>query len=188
MSKERFIEIYQKNIVREGADKLLEALMKTDFFEAPASTNYHLSEPGGLCNHSVNVFMRLLQINHTFEGDYSLETLAIVALLHDLCKIDCYKVEMRNRKNEKGEWEKYPVYTFKEGFCYGSHGAKSVYLIERYMKLTAKEAVAINCHMSAFDRVPNVDWSLGGAFEQFPLALYLSWADQAASFIDEKRG
>ena len=187
MSKERFIEIYTRNIFRDGADKLLEALLKTtDFFDAPASANHHLSEAGGLCKHSVNVFMRLLQINHAFKGDYSMETLAIVALLHDLCKFGCYKVEMRNRKNEHGEWEKYPAYTFKEDFCYGSHGAKSVYLIERYMKLTAKEAVAINCHMSAFDRTPN-DWSIGNAFEQFPLALYLGWADQAASFIDEKK-
>ena len=56
MSKERFIEIYNKYIKREGADKLLEYLVSSDFFLAPASAKFHSSYEGGLCDHSLNVY------------------------------------------------------------------------------------------------------------------------------------
>ncbi|HHY51967.1 MAG TPA: hydrolase, partial [Clostridiales bacterium] len=56
--KERFISIYQEHIKREGADKLLEYLAgpSSDFFIAPASMRYHGSYPGGLVEHSLNVY------------------------------------------------------------------------------------------------------------------------------------
>ena len=52
--KERFIEIYNTYIKREGAKELLEYLTgpQSDFFTAPASTRYHNSCRGGLVNHS----------------------------------------------------------------------------------------------------------------------------------------
>lgn len=185
--KQRFIELYTKLIKRDGSRELLDMLIKSDFFEAPASTAYHLNKPGGLCIHSVNVFNWLLDIvnAHNKSDEISMESVAIISLLHDLCKISCYKIEYRNRKNEKGIWEQYPYYTFKEDFAFGSHGGKSVFLIERYMKLTEEEAVAINCHMGAFERAAN-DWTIAHAFKQYPLALFLSWADQAATFITEE--
>lgn len=185
--KETFIEIYQSFIKREGAQELLDMLLKSDFFEAPASTAYHLNEPGGLCKHSTNVFKWLLNIVNLDERakNNSLESIAIVSLLHDVCKIGCYKIEYRNRKNENGAWEQYPYYTFKEDFAFGGHGAKSVFIISKYIKLTDEEAVAINCHMSVFDRPAN-DWTIARAFKQYPLALFLSWADQAATFITEE--
>ena len=42
-NKERFIEIYKKNIHREGSEKLLEFLLSknSDFFDAPASARFH---------------------------------------------------------------------------------------------------------------------------------------------------
>jgi hypothetical protein len=123
------------------------------------------------------------------------ETLAIISLFHDLTKINCYKEEWKNlkvykengTKNDSGgkfDWETQKGYSFDEKFSYGSHGAKSVFLIERFMRLTPEEAVAINCHMGAFDRSPN-DWSIGQSFEQYPLAFLLHTADCLASFIDE---
>ena len=81
------------------------------------------------------------------------ETAAIVSLLHDLCKVWCYKVDYRNAKNEKGEWEQVPYYAWDEQFPYGNHGAKSVYLIQKFISLTDTEAIAIQCHMGNEDVV-----------------------------------
>ena len=74
---------------------------------------------------------------------------------------------------------------FDEDFCYGGHGSKSVYLAQKYIPLTNEEAVAINCHMGFADRSPN-DYSLGNAYEQYPLAWLLHVADESATYIREK--
>ena len=120
--KDKFIEIYKENIRRPGAEKLLTWLESSDFFEAPASTRFHLSRPGGLVEHSVHVYERLLKLykvekaNPAYPGTpyiptvEEMEFIAICGLLHDICKANFYAVEMRNRKNEKGQWEKYPFY------------------------------------------------------------------------------
>jgi hypothetical protein len=126
-------------------------------------------------------FVRLLRAYP--EVKVSAETAAIVTLLHDLCKIGCYKTELRNVK-EGNVWVKKPVYVFDEDFCYGGHGSKSVYLIQKHMSLTDAEAVAVNCHMGFSDRGPG-DFSLGNAYEQYPLAWLLHVADESATFIRE---
>lgn len=189
--KEEFIKIYKESIKREGSDKLLEWLEKSDFFQAPASTRFHLSENGGLCIHSLNVYRRLVRL-YTMEYGMDilsdaeiLESLAICSLLHDLCKVNFYKTSLRNAKNEDtGKWEKVPFYQVSEKLAYGGHGSKSVFLVERFMRLKIEEAVAINCHMASWDRNPG-DYSLGSAFESYPLALLTHMADELASFIDE---
>ena len=177
--KNRFLEIYDKCITRNGAAELKAWLLGTDFFEAPASTKYHEAYQGGLVEHSVHVFDELIRLLEAYpEISVSAETAAIVTLLHDVCKANCYKVEYRNRKSEiTGQWEKYPVYTFKEDFCFGGHGSKSVYLIQRFMPLTKEEAVAINCHMG----LTTNDWSVSDAFRAYPLAFLTHTADMAAT-------
>lgn len=188
MSKEKFIEIYNSNINREGADKLLDWLHKSDFFTAPASTRFHLAVEGGLCTHSINVYNRLLQLYTMEFGEpdkKALESITISALLHDLCKVNFYAVSSRNVKDETtGVWSKQPYYTVEEKLQFGYHGAKSAFLVERFMRLEIPEAISIANHMGAYDR-PNGDYSIGGAFEGYTLALLLSFADQMASFIDE---
>lgn len=55
--KEEFIEIFRETITWEGADALLDYLEnKSDFFSCPASARYHGAYPGGLCEHSLNVY------------------------------------------------------------------------------------------------------------------------------------
>ena len=182
--REDFIRIFTSHIHRSGSDKLLEWLEETDFFSAPASTRFHGNYEGGLCEHSVNVYEELVRLLKAYpEVRVTAETAAIVTLLHDLCKIGCYKQELRNTK--VGEhWVKRPVYVFDEDFCYGGHGSKSVYLAQKYMNLTDQEAVAINCHMGAWDRAPG-DYSLGPAYEQHPLAWLVHVADESATYIRE---
>lgn len=174
-----FQGLYNFDIHRQGSDKLMNWLESTDFFQAPASTKYHEPYPGGLSDHSVKVYHELHRLLKAYpELTVSDETIAIVSLLHDVCKADCYKVEYRNRKNDTtGQWEKYPAYTFKEDFCFGGHGSKSVYLIQKFMHLTDDEAVAINCHMG----VENGNFNIYDAFRAYPLALLLHTADMSAT-------
>lgn len=196
--KDRFIGLYQQLITRPGADKLLAWLETTDFFEAPASTRFHLSHPGGLVEHSIHVYHRLHDLlvserqnreNDPFIelSDNEEETIAICGLLHDICKANFYAVEMRNRKNEQGQWEKYPFYVVNDQLPYG-HGEKSVYIISGFMKLTREEAMAIRWHMGFSDNDFKAGgFSVGNAFEKFPLALLTHMADLQATYLDEPR-
>ena len=190
-TKEMFVKLYQENIHREEA--LLEWIKTTDFFEAPASTRFHGDYEGGLCEHSMNVFRQFARLCNAYREPLGIsswqdkrESVAICALLHDLCKIGCYKKEMRNKKDETGQWIQVPFYTFEEDHPMGGHGYKSVFLIEDYMKLTDEERVAIACHMGAYDRAAG-DYSLTNAFEKYPFAFLLHTADSAATFMDEAK-
>ena len=115
----------------------------------------------------------------------SMETIAICGLLHDICKANFYAVEMRNRKNEQGRWEQYPFYVVDDKLPYG-HGEKSVYIISGFMRLTREEAVAIRFHMGFSDNdFKGGGYSVGNAFEMFPLAVLLHIADLQATYLDE---
>ena len=188
-AKERFIEIYKKNITREGADKLLEYLDSpaSDFFTAPASARYHSSYEGGLCEHSLNVYDCLVSYLKSdrakqFGFEYSDESIAIVALLHDLCKVGVYKKGFRNVKDERGVWQRVDSFEYDDKLPYG-HGEKSVYIASGYIRLTREEAFAIRYHMgySSTEDPRNVS----AAFEMFPLAFALSTADSEATYYLE---
>jgi len=186
-----FEKIYTANIKREGADKLLEYLKTTDLFTAPASTRFHGNYQGGLIEHCVKVYKRFrCLLECEYGADYlknpaNAETVAIIALLHDICKLNCYKTEMRNVK-VKNEWIQKPFFAFDDPLPYG-HGEKSVYMISGFMRLTREEAMAINWHMGGFD-VRNMDgkYTISGAFAQFPLTLIFHCADLMTSYLDEK--
>lgn len=184
--KERFMSIFAQ-IQRPGADKLLAWLEKSDFFTAPASSRFHSSHEGGLCEHSVKVYDRLKEQNELLNAEYNDETLAVVALCHDLCKVNFYKTSMRNVKGEDGQWTQVPYYTTEEKFAFGGHGSKSVFLAMTFMPLKPDEAAAINCHMGAFDR-PTTDYSLSEVYRRNKLALMLHVADMYASNFDERIG
>ncbi len=188
--KERFMNLYLENITRPHAEDLLSWLVSTDFFEAPASTRFHLSRPGGLAEHSIHVYERLKRLcdaeSKTQDGFWVTdETVAICGLLHDICKANYYGVEMRNRKNELGQWEKYPFYVVDDQLPYG-HGEKSVYIISGFMKLTRDEAMAIRWHMGFSDNDFKAGgYTVGNAFSQHPLALLTHMADLQATYLDE---
>ena len=172
-AREEFIEIYTANIHREGADALLDYLEhKSDFFTSPASARYHGAYEGGLCQHSVNVYHCLTAYlaRERVREDYGLEvpeeSVAIAALLHDLCKAGCYRVGSRNVKGPYG------------------HGEKSVYIISGFLKLRREEAMAIRWHMGfSGDEDKRL---VGQALQQYPLAFALSVADMEATYFLEK--
>lgn len=189
--EERFKELYRSKIKREGADKFYDFLSSTsDFFIAPASTRFHGAYDGGLLEHSLNVYDCLCdylsrnRVKDVYGMEYSEETIAIAALLHDVCKTGCYKKGTRNVKDANGVWQSIPTYEFDDKLPYG-HGEKSVYIISGYMKLTREEAFAIRYHMgfSSTDDARNVS----SAFEMFPLAFALSVADSEATFFIESK-
>ena len=181
--KEEFISIYNKYINRAGSKELLEWMQKTDFFTAPASTKYHCACECGLVMHSVSVFNTLMEKHFDEEKDNA-ESFAIAALLHDLCKAQFYKVSTRNVKNEQtGQWEKQPFYAVEDSFPYG-HGEKSVFLIERFMRLKIEEAMAIRWHMGGFEDSNGFTVSL--AYEKYPLAVKLHLADLESTYLREK--
>lgn len=181
-NKERFISLCQ-SVEREGMDKLLDWLESNGFYTSPASSRFHGCYAGGLLDHSLNVYDELVRLTKAYpEFEFKRDSLIVTALFHDLCKVNFYAVEQKNRKNEKtGKWEKYDAYTIKEQFCFGGHGSKSVYLTQHFINLSPEEATAINCHMSCWDGNKDVD----KAYEQFPLAWLLHAADESATYIKE---
>lgn len=182
--RERFLGLCAQ-IRRSGISDLLNWLDGTDFYTAPASTRFHLAESGGLLKHSLHVYDELQRLIRAYpELKVLPESAVITSLFHDLCKVNFYTVEKRNRKNAEGKWESYDAYAVREKFCFGGHGSKSVFLIQHFLPLTPEEAVAINCHMGGFSENPKEVMS---AYEQFPLAWLLHAADEAAAFVVETK-
>ena len=208
--QEKFCSIYKQHINRPGSEEFLNFLKnESTFFKDPASSKYHLAYPGGLAEHSLHVYDRLqwLCINeakintkyalYTFNND----SIAIVGLLHDVCKIGTYKQTVQNFKNYdtavvnsakqhevksdangKFIWDQRYVYQKNDTFPFG-HGEKSVYLINKYMKLTDEEAMAIRYHMGSWNEWEKND--AGRVYEKYELALLAHMADEFATFVDE---
>ncbi|MCI1991352.1 MAG: HD domain-containing protein [Oscillospiraceae bacterium] len=184
--REEFEEIYQNHITRAGSKELLAWLQTTDFFVAPASTKFHCACLGGLVQHSVSVY-HVMREKHFDPKEDNEESFAVCALLHDICKAQFYKKGTRNFKNEEtGQWEKRPYYSIQDSYPYG-HGEKSVFLIERFMRLRASEAIAIRWHMGGFDdAVKGGNFSISQAFEKYPLAVKLHLSDLESTYLREK--
>ncbi|MDE5768783.1 MAG: HD domain-containing protein [Oscillospiraceae bacterium] len=188
-AKEEFIQIYQDKIQRPGSQNLLDYLTSdaSDFFTAPSSTRYHGAYEGGLVQHSLNVYHCLVdylsrpRTKELYGMDYTDESVALVALLHDICKLNFYVQDTRNKKIN-GKWETVPYYRIEDTLPYG-HGEKSVYIISSYMRLSREEAFAIRYHMGFSG--PEDNNTIGRALEMFPLALALCVADMEASYYLE---
>lgn len=160
--KERFIEIFKTNIKRKGADKLLDYIcnLQIDFFAAHVSTDYNNNCYGELVKHSLNLydclvdFLRNPTVREKYGIDPSDETVAVVALLHDLCKVNFYRNDIKDATHDRG-----------------------VYVITRFMRLTREEAFAIQYDIEYSGKTPDVS----EIFAEFPLAYALSCADKEVS-------
>ena len=184
--QEEFEEIFRSKVTREGSAAFLEWLSKTDFFTAPASTKFHCACPSGLVQHSISVYRTMVERYFDPETD-SEESFAICGLLHDVCKAQFYKEGTRNVKNEQtGAWEKKPYYMIEDSFPSG-HGEKSVFLIERFLRLKTSEAIAIRWHMGGFDDAARGgSFAISQAYDRYPLAVKLHLADLESTYMREK--
>jgi len=176
--KQEFKKIVRNNIKREGINELMTSLEKSDFYTAPASTRYHDSEEGGLVKHSVEVFDWLMK---DYGDKYDHETIALVSLFHDICKIGYYKVEMRNAKDDKGKWVQVPYYTVDDKLPI-NHACKSVIMLQQVIKLNNDEILAIASHMGLSEPKENYS-TISKAFTECHLALHLHLSDMKSTYI-----
>lgn len=172
--EEQFRELWDEYMNgRTGSEELLRWMEKNDFFEAPASAKRHGSFPGGLCRHTINVVFNALDLCETpaFKGVDRREA-ACAALLHDICKIGKYHLDSTGR------------YRFVDDRPLG-HGAESVIMAQRFVHLSDAEMVAILWHMGLYAD-PDKASTLGKAYNTFPLAMLLHFADMMATYCNEK--
>lgn len=184
---------------RKGIDEVVVYLEKSDFFTAPASTNFHGNYVGGLAEHSLNccklgLELRDMMIRQKPEIAEKLpqESVIISTLLHDLCKANIYKEEVKNRKNANGYWEKYLGYTIDYSKFPLGHGEKSVIMLLRLgLELTNDEIMAIRWHMSAWDlpmQSSDIQGNYSCAKDICPLCSIMQASDcLASSILEEKR-
>lgn len=199
-NKQRYIEACHTYIKRDGLDRMLDYLEKTDFYTAPSSSNFHLNEDGGLCLHCLNVFDTACKIydniaapniqngNSPFTKSVSKESIAIATLFHDLCKVKFYQKKERWKKDSNGRWMSYPGYEVKDDFPFG-HGEKSCLMLSWYMRLTTDEMLAIRWHMGMFDVGENGSaqrLAFYNATEKSPLVSIVHAADFLSSKLMEK--
>ena len=194
--KAKFIEILA-DIRRKGIEDVIKGLDKLGFFEAPASSKHHLAEKGGLVKHSLNVYEQALAIRdmefrlHPVLQDntsLSKDSIAIVALLHDVCKAEIYKVVEKFRKDKNNQWEKYKAYETDYAHCPLGHGEKSVIrLLRMGLELKDEEILAIRWHMAAWDLNDSYEQkgNFGAACDKSPLVSILIAADELATRISE---
>lgn len=188
--KEQFLAIVRNDVRRPGVDELVKYLESTDFFEAPASTKYHGSYEGGLVQHCVDVYNCLhdeLQFIYgaNYLAVYSEESIAIVSLFHDLCKVGRYVAGTRNVKDPvTKQWHEEQTYFYNKEALEMGHGPSSVFTVQKFMALEDFEAQAILWHMGAYDlsNYMSLD-GLGSAFERNTLAFALHRADMMATYI-----
>ena len=192
MQRDKFLKIFDIQIgERDGKEALRDWLLsdECDFFTAPASTKYHGNYDGGLCEHSIDVYemaVRLeglyredirkqyLVLNRPYDRDQFMESLAVAALFHDLCKVNFYKTKVNGRNT---------VFVVDEQLRFGGHGSKSVFVLSKYLKdIRDEEAIAINCHMG-FSRAEDNSISVSESFKNSPLAWIVHVADEAATFM-----
>lgn len=203
VNKNTFLELVS-SINREGAnlERLINKLCSSDFFTAPASTKYHCNYAGGLCEHSLNVYQNLLKIvrlkNTLDECCYDSDTLKIVALLHDISKMNTYEKTSKNEKVycEDGDkydalgnfkWETTLGWKTKENkFVYGSHEETSEFIIRQFIPLTIDESVAVLHHMGSLGWDSAQD-NIALVYGQYSLSLMLHMADMMSTYVDERQ-
>lgn len=193
-STEKFIRYLKEYVHRDGVNSLIEWLNTNEFFSQSASTKYHSSYPGGLVDHSVRVFERLLKRLKNEYGDtlekcpYTRESIVIVSLLHDIGKTNLYKMEQKNVKNEAGVWEQVDVYVsnFDAMVC-TTHEEESARLASKFINLTDDEYEAIRYHAGAWaSDNDGYNGKTMKVFERNSLAYFLHDADMSATICDEK--
>lgn len=181
-NKAKIIELL-KSTNRPGMDRLISWIETTDFFEAPASTKYHLHCKGGLAKHSLNVYERLKAKVDCGLVNLKPETIIITSLLHDLCKANFYTLQKRNRKID-GQWQEVEEWGVEDKFPVG-HGEKSCYLIQSCIRLSPEEYAMIRLHMGRESDKGTDPFSASAAI--FPGVAAIHTADLESAFIIEAR-
>jgi len=126
-----------QEVKRKGMSNLIVFLVGHDYFSAPASSKYHLSEVGGLVEHSINVYNQFHNRNKDCKLNIPQESVIIAGLLHDVCKCKLYN------KTEDG-------YKVNKKISKLGHADLSLAIIEKFITLTPLEKALIKYHMGIF--------------------------------------
>jgi len=174
----------------DGGDNLLYYLENgTDFETAPGSTIFHSNGEGGLAKHSWNVYELLKEKVERFELKTPSRSVAICGLLHDACKLNTY-VKGKKWSKDTGTWQQIDCWEVKDEFPFG-HGEKSVAVLQRFIKLTDEEMLAIRWHLGPFLPGTHFPYPDGMAYkkakELYPLVTLLYAADLESSELLEKK-
>ena len=181
-NKERFITLL-KTTNRAGVDKIIAWLESTDFFEAPASTQYHENYTGGLCEHSLKVYDTFKKLHKAFNLDININSIIIMSLLHDVCKANVYFKEKKNVKIGQN-WTQVDYWKFDDTNPIG-HGHKSVIEIQKTgFVLTDLEINSIIAHMNGYDKSDLFNAS--NVYNKNELTMWLHVADFIATYKDRK--
>lgn len=191
-NKKRFIELIS-SITIEGANikGLLDWLEnRSDFFSAPASTKYHCSYEGGLCEHSLDVYDDMVILNDAKDLKLDDNSIKIVALLHDISKANFYEQYFRNVKNDvTGQWEKVSDYRVREDsvrFIYGNHEQNSEFMVRNFIPLSVAESTAILHHHAGMSW-DSAKEDCASVFNRYSIASALHTADFMSTFITERK-
>lgn len=196
MKKKEFAELLLST-GREGIENVVVELGKLGFFEAPASTKFHLNYPGGLLEHSLNVCKVALQVRDTMvamqpelEVKLPRESVILASLLHDVCKSDIYKPSVSYKKTPEGKWDKIPGFEVDYSNLPLGHGEKSVIMLQMWgLQLTVDEILSIRWHMTAWDlafQSTEQKANLNAARASAPLCIVIQSADGLATHLLEK--
>ena len=181
-NKERFITLLQITN-RTGVDKIIAWLESTDFFEAPASTQYHENYVGGLCEHSLKVYDTFETLHKTFNFNININSIIIMSLLHDVCKVNCYHKEKKNVKIGQN-WTQVDYWKYDDSNPIG-HGHKSVILLQQFgLVMNDLEIQSIISHMNGFDKSDMFNAS--NIYNKDELTIWLHVADFIATYKDRK--
>ena len=202
-NKEEFISLI--NSINRDFDKerLIDWLEnKSDFFTAPASTKYHGSFEGGLCEHSLNVYYALRNLHYGYMPEltatteeveqgihkykYDEDTLKIVGLLHDISKANYYEIFSRNVKDSNGNWTQVLDYKVRDDkFIYGSDEQNTEFMVSTFIPLTVDEKVAL-LHKSGGKAFDSTQENIPTIFNKYQLAVLLHCADMLSCYILER--
>jgi hypothetical protein len=184
--KEKYLDLIS-TVDRDGIDDLIKYLEESDFFIAPASARNHHNYEGGLVEHSISVCNQINLLSDVYLNNPDYESLNLISLCHDLCKINFYKKTTRNVKVGR-DWTQEPYFTIEDSFPYG-HGEKSVLILSRFVKLSTDEQMAIRWHMAGWDASAGSyegGLALRNAADRYPLVILLHIADLASVYLEVK--
>ena len=171
-------------MIRENKP-LIDFLTNQGFFKAPASTKYHGAYPGGLYDHSLGVWKRLVWL--TDESPWNrAESPFIIGFFHDLCKIDQYTMIVRDPgKIMFGSSDSEGMvfhYEYNKELLLSGHGDKSVMMLSQFIQLTEEEMLCIRYHMGAYEKDDWTGYDL--AIRKYLNVLLTHTADMYASKVD----
>lgn len=181
-NKNNYIKLL-KSTNRYKVEDVIDWLESTDFFEAPASTMYHENYTGGLCEHSLKVYDNMIKLKEEFKFDIDDEQIIIMALLHDVCKVNTYTKDKKNQKIGQN-WVTVDFWKRNDDYPIG-HGQKSIILIQKTgFILTDLEILSIVAHMNGYDKSDLFNAS--NIYDKNELTIWLHLADMIATYKDRK--